>query len=178
METTLIRDCSATVIPAGDAVTLKQGTPVFITQTLGGNVTVRAKGGLFRIASVDVDALEEFESGESESGEGAPTGDGSLEDQVWEALRQCFDPEIPINIVDLGLIYDMDVTEDGGGSKVAVKMTLTAQGCGMGPVIAEDARSRIESLEGVSEATVEIVWDPVWNPQMISEEGRRILGIE
>ncbi len=176
METVLIRNCSATAIPAGNAVTLEKGTKVFITQTLGGNVTVRADGGLYRIASFDVDALEEVDLGESasssdESGE-------PLEDQVWAALRQCFDPEIPINIVDLGLIYDLRIEPvDAGQSEVFVKMTLTAQGCGMGPVIAEDARTRIQLLDEVSDATVDIVWDPVWNPQMISEEGRKILGI-
>ncbi len=176
METELIRDCGATAIPAGNVVTLEKGTNVFITQTLGGNVTVRADGGLYRIASSDVDALKEVELGET-SAVSSVSGE-SLEDQVWGALRQCFDPEIPINIVDLGLIYDLriDVAE-GGQSEVFVKMTLTAQGCGMGPVIAEDARTRIQLLEDVSAATVDIVWDPVWNPQMISEEGRKILGI-
>lgn len=176
METVLTRDCSATAIPAGNAVTLAKGTDVFITQTLGGNVTVRADGGLFRIASFDVDALEEVDIGES--GAVKASSAESLEDQIWTALRQCFDPEIPINIVDLGLIYDLRVEAAAGGqSDVFVKMTLTAQGCGMGPVIAEDARTRILLLDEVSEATVDIVWDPVWNPQMISEEGRKILGI-
>ncbi|EDY81306.1 conserved domain protein [Verrucomicrobiia bacterium DG1235] len=177
METVLTRDCSATAIPAGNAVTLAKGTSVFITQTLGGNVTVRADGGLFRIASFDVDALEEVDLGESGSSKAAQ-GE-SLEDQVWGALKQCFDPEIPINIVDLGLIYDMRIEPGSaaGQPQVYVKMTLTAQGCGMGPVIAEDARTRIKLLDEVEEAAVEIVWDPVWNPQMISEEGRQILGI-
>ena len=176
METELTRDCSATAIPAGNAVTLEKGTAVFVTQTLGGNVTVRADGGLFRIASFDVDALEEVELGETAAASG---GSGeSLEDQVWGALRQCFDPEIPINIVDLGLIYDLRIEDaEAGRNEVFVKMTLTAQGCGMGPVIAEDARTRIKLLDEVSEATVDIVWDPVWNPQMISEEGRKVLGI-
>lgn len=176
METELTRDCSATAIPAGNAVTLKKGTGVFITQTLGGNVTVRAEGGLYRIASFDVDALEDIDLGES--GVASMSSGESLEDQVWGALRQCFDPEIPINIVDLGLIYDMRIDKgEGGQSEVFVKMTLTAQGCGMGPVIAEDARTRIALLDEVSEARVDIVWDPVWNPQMISVEGRKILGI-
>lgn len=176
MDTVLIRDCSATAIPAGNVVTLASGTNVFITQTLGGNVTVRADGGLYRIASSDVDALKEVDLGEA-APISTPAGE-PLEDQVWGALRQCFDPEIPINIVDLGLIYDLRIEGlDAGQSEVFVKMTLTAQGCGMGPVIAEDARTRIKLLEGVSEATVDIVWDPVWNPQMISKEGRSILGI-
>ncbi len=176
METVLTRDCSATAIPAGNAVTLEKGTEVFITQTLGGNVTVRTGAGLFRIASSDVDALKEVDLGES--GSAAASSDESLEDQVWGALRQCFDPEIPINIVDLGLVYDLRIEAgDAGQSEVFVKMTLTAQGCGMGPVIAEDARTRISLLDNVSEATVDIVWDPVWNPQMISAEGRKIMGI-
>lgn len=177
METVLTRDCSATAIPAGTAVTLEKGTSVYVTQTLGGNVTVRADAGLFRIASFDADALEELDLGESGSSSAAE-GE-TLEEQVWGALRQCFDPEIPINIVDLGLIYDLRLEPaEGGQSKVEVKMTLTAQGCGMGPVIAEDARTRIQLLDDVAEATVDIVWDPVWSPQMISEEGRKVLGIE
>ncbi len=180
METKLARACSATAIPAGTAVTLPQGANVYITQTLGGNVTVRTDSGLFRIANVDIDALESYDL--AAAGPAAPasaTGDMPLEDEVWAALRQCFDPEIPINIVDLGLVYDLSIHDAGGGqSAVQVKMTLTAQGCGMGPVIAEDARTRIRLLDRVAEATVDIVWDPVWNPQMISPEGRKILGIE
>jgi len=177
METVLIRNCSATAIPAGNVVNLEEGTSVFITQTLGGNVTVRTDAGLFRIASQDVDALRDLDLGES-SAASAAEGE-TLEDQIWAAMRGCFDPEIPINIVDLGLVYDMRVEPAGDGKfDVFVKMTLTAQGCGMGPVIADDARTRIMQLDDVSEATVDIVWDPVWNPQMISEEGRKILGIE
>ena len=98
---------------------------------------------------------------------------------MWDALKGCYDPEIPINIVDLGLVYDLSISgDDDSGRSVAVKMTLTAQGCGMGPVIADDAKTRIAALEGVSEATVDIVWDPPWNPRMISEEGKSVLGLE
>jgi metal-sulfur cluster biosynthetic enzyme len=99
---------------------------------------------------------------------------------VWGKLRDVYDPEIPVNIVDLGLVYDMNIGEpgEGGGSSVDVKMTLTAPGCGMGGPISMDAKHRIESLPGVSEATVEVVWDPPWNPQMISAEGRAKLGME
>ena len=176
METILVRDCDATAIPAGTELTLEKGTSVYITQTLGGNVTVRTDRGLFRIASTDVDALENVELGDAETVSG---GEGeSLEDRIWGALKGCFDPEIPINIVDLGLVYDLRIeSAEGGQSEVFIKMTLTAQGCGMGPVIADDARTRVKQLEDVSEATVDIVWDPVWNPQMISEEGRKIMGI-
>ena len=158
-------------------MTLKEGTEVLITQTLGGNVTVRADAGLYRIASIDVDALESYEMTASPDAS-EPSG-ATVEEAVWSALRQCFDPEIPINIVDLGLVYDLAVEPlPSGKNRVSVKMTLTAQGCGMGPVIAEDARTRIQLLDEVEEAEVGIVWDPVWSPQMISEEGRRILGIE
>lgn len=177
METKLVRNCSATAIPSGEAVTLGEGESVFITQTLGGNVTVRTDRGLFRIASLDVDAFEEIDLGES--GKVESSDEAFSEGAIWDAMKQVFDPEIPINIVDLGLIYDMVATEQGDGMySVAVKMTLTAQGCGMGPVIAEDAKTRIEQLDFVEIAVVDIVWEPVWNPQMISEEGRVILGVD
>ncbi len=173
----MVRDCSATIIPAGTAVTLSQGTTVFVTQTLGGHVTVRTDQGLFRIESVDSDALgETFEAGQATD---ATSEHEFGETAVWEALRTCYDPEIPVNIVDLGLVYDLRVLPgDSDKHRVAVKMTLTAVGCGMGPVIANDAREKIESLSEVEEASVEIVWDPPWTPQMISDQGRKILGLE
>ena len=111
--------------------------------------------------------------------EAAPVAGEFSEEAVWSALRTCFDPEIPVNIVDLGLIYDLAIEPDGAGRHgVEVKMTLTAPGCGMGPVIAADAKSKLEALPGVETATVEIVWDPIWNPRMISEAGRKQLGLE
>lgn len=173
----LIRDCSATVIPAGNAVTLPKGTVVYVTQTLGGNATVRTTEGLFRIESIDTDALGDgFQPQEKEAG--GENGDFS-EAAVWEALKTCYDPEIPVNIVDLGLVYDLRIEPAGEGRhRVEVKMTLTAVGCGMGPVIANDAKSKIESLPAVETAVVDIVWDPAWTPQMISDEGRKILGLE
>ena len=179
METKLLRDCSATIIPEGTAITLEENTPVFVTQTLGGSVTVRVGQKLYRISNVDNDALEGLELERVEisrdSGNGAPFS----EESVWDALKQCFDPEIPVNIVDLGLIYDMRIDElDNGKKDVSIKMTLTAQGCGMGPVIAQDAKSRVEQIEEIESAEVEIVWDPVWNPQMISPAGRQVLGLE
>jgi probable FeS assembly SUF system protein SufT len=172
----LKRDCAATAIPAGEATRLAAGSEVFITQTLGGNVTVRTDEGLFRIAKTDVDAIEGYEAG----GEEMPATAGKFdEDAVWAVLRTCFDPEIPVNIVDLGLVYDLAVEPtEGGGHRVTVKMTLTAPGCGMGPVIAEDAREKIVALPTVEEAKVHIVWDPVWAPQMISAAGRKKLGLE
>ena len=179
METKLSRDCSATIVPEGTAITLEAGTPVYVTQTLGGNVTVRVGHKLYRISNLDNDAVEGLALDDSGQGEPRPAGEPFSEESVWDALKQCFDPEIPVNIVDLGLIYDLRIQDlDSGKKSVSVKMTLTAQGCGMGPVIAQDAKSRVEQLDEVDSAEVEIVWDPVWNPQMISTAGRQVLGLD
>jgi len=176
-ETTLTRDTPATRIPAGEAVTLPSGTSVYVTQTLGGNVTVRTGEGLFRIAREQAGAVRGLDL-KAEPAAAAQPAEFS-EAAVWEALKTCFDPEIPVNIVDLGLIYDLAIEPAaGGGHAVEVKMTLTAPGCGMGPVIAEDARTKIAGLPGVESAKVHIVWDPQWTPQMISEVGRKTLGLE
>jgi len=171
----LTRDVEAVQIPAGHTVTLEKGTDVFVTQSLGGTYTVQAPayGGLFRIAGRDADAI-----GKPVTEAPAATTGGDLEQQVWETLKTCYDPEIPVNIVDLGLVYDMRITpEPDGRSRVDVKMTLTAPGCGMGTSIAADARLKLLSLTGVGDADVEIVWDPPWNPQMISPEGKERLGM-
>lgn len=174
---TLIQDVSATVIPAGDVVTLPKGTEVFIAQTLGGNVTVRTDRGLFRIARENADAIGGYTPADVPA---APARTGEFSEQaVWDVLRTCFDPEIPVNIVDLGLVYDLAIEKTPSGAHdVQVKMTLTAPGCGMGPVIAEDARQKIATLPTVETAKVHIVWDPQWTPQMISETGRKVLGLE
>ena len=176
-EHTLNRDCPATLIPAGDRTTLSAGTSVYITQTLGGNVTVRTDRGLFRIAREDAGAIEGFSIAPEQA---APAAVGDFSEQgVWDTLKTCFDPEIPVNIVDLGLVYDLAVEQTPtGGHAIEVKMTLTAPGCGMGPVIAEDARAKIAALPTVESAKVHIVWDPQWTPQMISETGRKVLGLE
>lgn len=174
---TLSRNVPATIIPAGHPAELKAGDEVHIVQTLGGNVTVRTDNGLFRVAREHADAIAGFALVEELSA--AEAVQEFSEQAVWGALKTCFDPEIPINIVDLGLIYDLNVEKTAtGGNRVDVKMTLTAQGCGMGPVIAEDARQKIAALPTVEEAKVYIVWDPIWTPQMISPEGRKKLGIE
>lgn len=183
-ELTLTRDTPATLIPAGDEVSLEAGTRVLVSQALGGTVTVRTERGLFRIAGKDLDALgpeaEAAARGLAEEEVASPADAPFAEEQVWTAMKQCFDPEIPVNIVDLGLVYDLQISpvEDGARHDVRVKMTLTAQGCGMGPVIANDAKDRIEALPRVRAASVEIVWDPPWTPHMISEEGREKLGLE
>jgi probable FeS assembly SUF system protein SufT len=171
------RDCDAVQVPSGGAVKLPKGTEVIISQSLGGTFTVQAPafGGLFRIAGKDADALGKTPA---ESSAAQPEGE-DVESMVWEQLKTCFDPEIPVNIVDLGLIYGMTVTpKPEGGSIVDVKMTLTAQGCGMGASIAFDAKQKLMGIPGVTEANVDLVWDPPWNPQMISPEGRERLGID
>jgi len=173
----LKRACDAIQIPAGNTVELPPGTEVYITQTLGGSFTVRVEGGLFRIADKDADALG-MEPGVASS-QPAINPEDFEEGHVWEALKTCFDPEIPVNIVDLGLIYDMVVTKnEAGDNKVDVKMTLTAPGCGMGPTIAADAQDKIVAIPGVGEAVVEIVWDPPWHQSMITAAGKEVLGIE
>ena len=179
----LSRDCDAIQIPAGSPVVLTGGTQVDIIQSLGGNYTVQALGSLLRISNKDADAL-----GIDASAPADPTTDNKDssmanapvdEAAVWEVLKACYDPEIPVNIVDLGLIYDLHL-EDGasGRSKVSVKMTLTAPGCGMGATIAGDAQQRILGLPGVEDASVEIVWDPPWHQSMISAAGRAKLGLD
>jgi probable FeS assembly SUF system protein SufT len=148
---------------------------VEVMQTLGGNVTVRTDMGLFRIASENASDVEGLSL---EAAESSTRGEFS-EKAVWDAMKTCFDPEIPVNIVDLGLIYDLSIEKTpSGANAVDVKMTLTAPGCGMGPVIAEDARQKIAALPTVERAKVHIVWDPIWNPRMISEAGRKSLGLE
>jgi probable FeS assembly SUF system protein SufT len=178
----LKRDCQAVQIPIGAVVTLPAGTVVDISQTLGGNYTVQTGGGLFRIAAGDADALGiETTTSLMEEVLKKPSGPaGPVEEkQVWDTLKSCFDPEIPVNIVDLGLIYDMRIEPlPDGNSKVLVKMTLTAPGCGMGTVIASDAQQKLLYLPGVEDAAVEIVWDPPWHQSMITADGRRILGLD
>lgn len=175
----LVRDCQAVQIPHGSPVLLPKGMPVTITQTLGGTYTVQAQGGLYRISGEDGDALGFSKSGASSDQPRSYPSTELDEKQVWDVLRTCFDPEIPVNIVDLGLVYDLHVDRlPSGSSRVNVKMTLTAPGCGMGTVIAGDAQQKLLMLDAVEEANVEIVWDPPWHQSMITAEGRRILGLE
>ena len=176
-EIQLKREVEATAIPAGTKKRLSQGTAVVVTQDLGGTFTIHAtaEGGLFRIEGKDADALgrKVTETGVVDSNKEAG------EEDVWGVLKTCYDPEIPVNIVDLGLIYSMELKKtDGGGRRAEVKMTLTAQGCGMGPSIAADARQKILSLSGIQEAQVDVVWEPPWGPQMITPDGRKKLGMD
>ncbi len=180
----LKREVEAIQIPSGDTVVLPLGLKVIITQSLGGTYTVATDHGLARISSKDADALGLDIAPKTKATETygeSPLSGSELDNAIWEQLKNVYDPEIPVNIVDLGLVYDMvsEIPEDSpeSGATVTVKMTLTAPGCGMGPTIAADAQSRILTIPGVDEARVDLVWDPPWNQEMISIEGKMKLGM-
>lgn len=176
----LSRDCFAIIIPAGDKIQLPAGTKLSITHRLGGNFTVVSDFGMFRIQGKDADALgealPEAPTTPSEKDAAAPSGPPD-EEALWQALRGVFDPEIPVNIVDLGLVYSLFIDKVEERYVVLMHMTLTAPGCGMGPSIAEDAKQKLLAVPGVADASVEIVWDPPWSQEMISEEGKMQLGL-
>jgi len=176
----LTRDVEASVVPVGTKVTLQKGEQAYVTQSLGGSYTVVVNGNMFRIADKDADALG-VEAPAKTAAPAAPAGpvtQEQLEKQVWEALKTCYDPEIPVNVVDLGLIYDCHLTAAGENNfKADVKMTLTAPGCGMGPVLAQDVQNKLLSLEPIDEANVELVWDPPWNQGMMTEAAKLQLGL-
>jgi len=177
-EIQLTREVSAIQIPSGDSLSLPAGTAVFITQRLGGTYTVATSQGLARISAQDADALGVDPEEEKKKVEQAEKlKDAPLEEQVWAQLKEVYDPEIPVDIVNLGLVYDCCLEKQGDKTVVQVKMTLTAPGCGMGPVIAADAQAKIMTIDGIDEAHVDLVWDPAWNQDMISEEGRMKLGM-
>ena len=174
----LTREVTAIQIPSGDTLHLPAGTAVYLTQRLGGTYTVATSQGLARISSQDADALGvNADEEKTRQADAVRLQDGPLEDQVWSQLKGVYDPEIPVDIVNLGLVYDCRIEEISGQTVVTVKMTLTAPGCGMGPVIAADAQAKIMMIEGIDEARVELVWDPAWNQEMISEEGKMKLGM-
>jgi probable FeS assembly SUF system protein SufT len=173
----LSRDIDATMIPSGTPVRVPEGTEVTITQALGGTYTIMGPGLMARVSGKDADALG-FAKDETKAAL-TPEQTGPVNaDAVWEQLKTCYDPEIPVNIVDLGLVYDCQVTPlPEGGNRVDVKMTLTAPGCGMGGVIASDAEQKIREVPGVSDVHVEVVWDPIWNQSMMSDAARLQLGL-
>jgi probable FeS assembly SUF system protein SufT len=176
----LTRDVEASVVPIGTKVTLQKGETAHITQSLGGSYTVVVNGNMFRIAEKDADALglEVKAAAPAPAAPGGPVTQEQLEKQVWESLKTCYDPEIPVNVVDLGLIYDCHLTPIGADNyKADVKMTLTAPGCGMGPVLAQDVQNKLISLEPIDEANVELVWDPPWNQGMMTEAAKLQLGL-
>ena len=173
----LERDCQATLVPFGNKVTLKKGEEGHITQALGGSYTIMIRGNLVRIESKDADAigkipeiqpwLEEIE-----------TDGRANENSVWEAMKTCYDPEIPVNIVDLGLIYSCELKDnETEGTNVKIKMTLTAPGCGMGDMIASEVKQKIEGVPGTQQVSVELVWDPPWDKDMVTEAAKLQLGM-
>jgi len=178
--TTLTRDVEASIVPVGTKVTLLKGETAHITQSLGGAYTVIVNGNMFRIASNDADALgKTVEQKPAAAGHTPRTIEG-VEKESWAQLKTCYDPEIPVNVVDLGLIYDCHVEALGGATdrfKVDVKMTLTAPGCGMGPVLQQDVSNKLLMIEEVDEANVELVWDPQWNQGMMTEAAKLQLGL-
>ena len=173
---TLTRDCRAVIIPAGEEAHLHAGQLVFITQSLGGSFTVYVDGWLYRIAGTDADALGKKPEEPPELPAGA--GDSDVEALVWKQMRTCYDPEIPVNIVDLGLVYLCEVKpREDGQRDVAVEMTLTAPGCGMGEILVEDVREKISIIPTINDVTVELVFDPPWNQSMMSEAAQLEAGL-
>lgn len=176
----LTRDVEASVVPVGTKVTLHAGETAHITQSLGGSYTVIVNGNMFRIDGKDADALGRAVQAAPTRASGEPRTLEQVEAEAWVQMKNCYDPEIPVNIVDLGLIYDCHVEAIPGATdrfKVGVKMTLTAPGCGMGPVLQQDVSNRLLSIEEVDEANVELVWDPQWNQGMMTEAAKLQLGL-
>jgi probable FeS assembly SUF system protein SufT len=170
------REVKAVAIPAGAEVNLKLGSVGYITQALGGSFTVYIDGNLFRIAGQDADAIGKSAAQAPEIPEGA--SDEDIKGVIWQQLRTCYDPEIPVNIVDLGLVYGCEVTKNPDETRaVEIQMTLTAPGCGMGEVLVQDVRDKVRMVPTVAEARVELVFDPPWNPTMMSDEARLQTGM-
>ena len=173
----ILRDCDSTLIPSGDKITLIKGTLVRVTQALGGDFTLYVNGNLVKISGKDADAIG-MEISEENTNKSIINNGKYSDELVWEQLKTCYDPEIPVNIVDLGLIYDLSKKGNKkDGYSLRIKMTLTAPGCGMGPSIAQDVDNKISSLPGVNDVLVEIVWDPVWDRSMMSEDAKLKLGM-
>ena len=173
---TFARDVEAVMVPAGVPVTLREGKTGFITQALGGSFTVYVEGNLFRVAGKDADALGKEIVLTPELPPDAT--DEDVKELVWEQMRQCYDPEIPINIVELGLVYSCDITREPDGQRIAtIKMTLTAPGCGMGEVLVQDVKDKVEIVPTIKYADVELVFDPPWNQTMMSEAARLQTGM-
>jgi probable FeS assembly SUF system protein SufT len=170
------RDVDAVIIPAGETLKLRAGTSGFITQALGGSFTIYVEGNLFRIAGADADAIGKEPVAPPEVPENAT--DADIEGVIWEQLKTCYDPEIPVNIVDLGLIYECRIKPLGNGERsVSIEMTLTAPGCGMGDILVQDAQEKVAIIPTVADVSVELVFDPPWHIGMMSDEARLQTGM-
>ena len=176
---TLTRDVEGHVVPAGTKVTLQKGEQAYITQSLGGTYTVIVNGNMFRLEAKDADALGLEVAAKPTANTGTPSTVEEIEKEAWNQMRTCYDPEIPVNIVDLGLVYDCHFEPLGAPDryKAEVKITLTAPGCGMGPALAQDVQTKLLSIEGIDEANVAVVFDPPWNQVMMSEAAQLQLGL-
>jgi probable FeS assembly SUF system protein SufT len=173
----LKRDCDASLIPSGDPITLNKGEMVRITQSLGGSYTVLINGNLARIEGSDADAIG-IKTVDKNDDLNIEINDENIEPMVWDALKNCFDPEIPVNIVDLGLVYDCTIKKQKNNDyHVSIKMTLTAPGCGMAGHISNDARVKVANLRGISDVEVDIVWEPQWNQSMMTDDAKLQLGM-
>jgi probable FeS assembly SUF system protein SufT len=169
----ITRECEAMLIPSGVKVTIKKGSLVMITQALGNSYTVYVNGNLARVAGKDGDALGMVILDEPDVND----LEGTLEDKVWAVMKTCFDPEIPVNIVDLGLVYECVISTIENGHKVDIKMTLTAAGCGMGPVLVADLEQKIRNIKEVADIKIDLVFDPAWNRSMMSDVAKLQLGL-
>ncbi len=182
-EVTIERDCPAVAVPWGTAATLEAGRIGYISQRLGGTFTLMVDGNLYRVDSAHADALglEPADAGEpatEEADDGTPITAESIEAAAWKLLGTCYDPEIPVDIVNLGLVYGCTVSPtEGGRFNIDVRMTLTAPGCGMGTVIADEARQKLEGIRGVDQVLVDLVWDPPWSREMMSEAAQLEMGL-
>jgi len=170
----LLRDVEANMVPSGDKVTLAEGNLVQITQSLGGNHTVIINGNMAQISAENEDAL----GIKTKIKNNHATNSDFSEQLVWDQLKTCYDPEIPVNIVELGLIYDLRIQDlENGEKNILIKMTLTAPGCGMGPVISDEVQRKVNALKNVKNVKVELVWEPQWNQGMMSEAAQLELGM-
>ena len=170
------RDCDAILVPGGEKVVLVEGTHVRITQALGGGYTVYVNGNLLKISEKDADAINMNKEAPKKNTI-VDTNAIVTEEDAWNVMKTCYDPEIPVNVVDLGLVYDLKLDKTKNDLKIHVKMTLTAPGCGMGPVIAQDVEDKLMGLPNVSYVLVELVWEPSWNQSMMTEDAKLELGL-
>ena len=169
-EFTILQDIVVHSVPDGVRTTLEKGKTGIISQSLGDNYTIVVEGNMYQVSGVDGEKIGEEKRDIS-------SNNFASEEEIWNVLHTCYDPEIPVNIVDLGLVYNCEIKEQDSGVNILIQMTLTAPGCGMGPVIAEDCKGKVLELTGIDDAEVEIVWDPPWTQDMISEEGKMELGL-
>ncbi len=176
---TLTRDVEGTIVPVGTKVTLQKGELAHVTQSLGGSYTIVVNGNMFRLADKDVDALGIEVAAKPVSPTGQRRTPEELEKEVWSQLKTCYDPEIPVNIVDLGLVYNCELTPiaETSSYRADLKITLTAAGCGMGPALSSDVQTKLLALDEITEATCDVVFEPTWNQSMMSEAAKLQLGL-